>query len=152
MNKAYLNSIRRDTCYPTFRAFVTVATVLAYIVAALLVVAGFISGQDGGILVGIVIAIVIALIAKVGQEVSLMIADIADATIDSGGHRNQSRSPDIVAEIAPPAGSKTSNVTDASLNMGVCPSCDATIALESSSCPKCDAIFGKDSAWAVRPL
>jgi hypothetical protein len=49
MNKAYLNTIRADSCYPTFRAFVKVATVLAYIVAALAVAAGIVSGQGGGI-------------------------------------------------------------------------------------------------------
>ena len=90
MNKAYLNSIRADSCYPSFRAFVTVATILGYIVAAFVALAGFASGEVVPVLGCIVVAVVIVLIAWVGQEVSLMIADIADATIDSAGHRDRS--------------------------------------------------------------
>ncbi len=91
MNKAYLHTIRANSCYPTFRAFITIATALSYIVAALVVIGGVYAGQIAGLLVGVAIALVIVLVAKAGQEVSLMIADIADATIDSAGQVRESR-------------------------------------------------------------
>ena len=161
MNKAYLNSIRADSCYPTFRAFVTVATVLAYIVAALVVVAGFVSGQGGGILAGIVVAVVIVLIAKVGQEVSLMIADIADATIDSAGHRNRSAPLQESPNKPPPAGLSAKSMDGLAEvpiaavptgPIGVCPNCETVIPLASDTCKKCKASFGAGSAWKVKQL
>jgi hypothetical protein len=92
MNKTYLKTIRANSCYPTFRAVVTVVTITTYVIAVVMVVAGaFITGTTGnGTIVGFYFAgaVVIALLAKAGQEVSLMIADIADATIDVAGHRN----------------------------------------------------------------
>lgn len=165
MNKAYLNTIRAGSCYPTFRAFVTVATVLAYIVAALVVVAGFVSGQGGGVLVGIVVAVVIVLIAKVGQEVSLMIADIADATIDSAGHRNEPAPSQVTPRSESlhrqsPGGSSAKGMNPhaealatevPSGPMGVCPNCKSVIPLASETCKKCRASFGPGSAWKVKP-
>ena len=161
MNKAYLNSIREESCYPTFRAFVTVATVLTYIVAVLVIIAGFISGQGGGILIGIVVAVVIVLIAKVGQEVSLMIADIADATIDSAGHRNQSATLQAPQNRQSSAGLPAKGLAEQaevpatelpSCQMGVCPNCESVIPLASETCSKCKASFGPGSAWKVKPL
>ena len=161
MNKAYLNTIRADSCYPTFRAFVTIATVLGYIVAALVVVAGFVSGQGSGILIGIVSAVVIALIAKVGQEVSLMIADIADATIDSAGRRSLPEALQEPSYRQPTEGRVAQDaVRDAAAPvsgiatgpMGVCPNCESVIPLASETCTKCKASFGTGSAWKVKPL
>ena len=165
MSKAYLNTLRADSCYPTFRAFVTVATVLAYIAAALIVVAGFVSGQAGGIMAGIVVAVVVALIAKVGQEVSLMIADIADATIHSAGRRNEPAPSPVWprSESLPERSSAGSSAKGMepyaeplatgipSGPMGVCPSCEFVIPLASETCKKCRASFGP-GAWKVKPL
>ena len=38
------------------------------------------------------------------------------------------------------------------LPKGTCPSCDAIIPVSSAECPKCHAMFGKYSAWSVKPL
>ncbi|WP_028601167.1 zinc ribbon domain-containing protein [Ottowia thiooxydans] len=35
---------------------------------------------------------------------------------------------------------------------GICPNCDAVIALHSEKCPKCEATFGVGSAWAPTPI
>ena len=161
MNKAYLKSIRTDTCYPTFRAFVTVATLLTYLIAALAVVVGFVSGHAGGVMISIVIAALLALLAKVGQEVSLMIADIADATIDSAGISRQSATSQesLLKQSSAPSGnhgakknSEMPSVEMPSGPMGVCPNCESIIQLESETCHKCRAAFGPGSAWKIRPL
>ena len=89
MNRQYLDAVRDRTCYPTFRAFVAIATVLAYLIAVVSAIAGFLSGGLPGGIIGVVVALVVVLLAKVGQEVSLMIADIADATIDTAAKRDR---------------------------------------------------------------
>ncbi len=56
---------------------------MAFCIAALFTIAGFASGQGIGILIGAVTAVITALMAIVAKEVSLMIVDIADATIET---------------------------------------------------------------------
>ena len=81
-----MTTIRQDSRYPTFRGFVTVATIIGYLVAALAIGAGLLSGQISSAVGGVVAGIIIAVMSKIAQEVSLMIADIADATIDSAAN------------------------------------------------------------------
>ena len=83
MNRQYLEAIRANSCYPTFRGFVQIFTLLGYLVAAVVAIAGFVTGQIGAMLLAIAGAIIVALLIRVGKEMSLMLADIADATIDS---------------------------------------------------------------------
>jgi hypothetical protein len=85
MNSSYLNAIRSKTNYPTFRSFVRIAELLGYGLAVLSVVLGLISGEGRSIVIFVFIAIVVALVAKASHELSLMVADIADATIDAAG-------------------------------------------------------------------
>lgn len=35
---------------------------------------------------------------------------------------------------------------------GMCPNCDAVIALASATCPRCRATFGNEAAWKVAPM
>lgn len=35
---------------------------------------------------------------------------------------------------------------------GICPNCDAIIALASATCPRCRATFGNEAAWKVAPI
>ncbi len=91
MNSKYLAQLRGNSQYPTFRGFVTFLSLLGYVAAALIAGAGFMTGQAFSALVGIVIGIIVGILAKTGQEVSLMIADIADATIDSAANERNSR-------------------------------------------------------------
>ncbi|MEN1942710.1 hypothetical protein WCE55_02470 [Luteimonas sp. MJ293] len=83
MNRQYLEALRSGSCYPTFRGFITVFELLGYLIAALVAAGGFISGQSGAMLLGVVGAVLIVLLIRVAKEMSLMLADIADATIDA---------------------------------------------------------------------
>lgn len=79
MNPRYLENLRKKSCYPTYRGFVEIVTVLGYLLAVLCVVAGTHNGRP---MLFFIVAAVLALFVRVAKEVSLMIADIADATID----------------------------------------------------------------------
>ena len=83
MNRQYLEAIRANSCYPTFRGFVQIFTLLGYLVAAVVAIAGFFTGQIGTMILAFAGAIIAALLIRVGKEMSLMLADIADAAIDS---------------------------------------------------------------------
>jgi hypothetical protein len=99
MNTAYLSQIRSQSCYPAFRKFVDIATALMFLLSAILVFAGFMQGEQYAVVGGIVGAVFIVLVAIVAKEVSLMLVDIADATIDSAG-RGTNLQPAEVSSIS----------------------------------------------------
>jgi len=109
MKIAYLNEIRSTSCYPAFRKFTDIATVLLFILAALIAIAGFASGQGIGILIGSVAAAIIVLLAIVAKELSLMIVDIADATIEVAGRRLDGRGQQFVQSVVRPEPSEQVN-------------------------------------------
>lgn len=91
MNRDYLNHIRKNSAYPTFRGFVTFFTVVGDILAIIVAICSLFSGGGGmgvgGIVLGLLGAVVLALFVTVAREISLMLADIADATINfTGSH------------------------------------------------------------------
>ena len=164
MNKQYLEALRSRSCYPTFRTFIAIATVLTYLLAAVAAIVGFASKQAVGIAVGIGAALLLVLLAKVAEEVSLMVADIADVTIDAAAAKDTARP---AAENNAGTAS-ASPATDASASsarsrerprsgppigpQGTCPNCQALISLTSLDCAMCKASFGPGSAWSVKPL
>jgi hypothetical protein len=81
MTTPQLRHIRANTAYPTFRTFISISTLLGFLVAACFPIAGFFSERAFGAVVGIAVGAGIAVLVKVGQEVSLMIADFTDAMI-----------------------------------------------------------------------
>lgn len=83
MNRQHLEAIRSNTCYPTFRGFIQVFTLLGYLAAAVVAGVGVVTGRPGTIAIAVGVAILIGLVFRVAQEMSLMLADIADVTIDS---------------------------------------------------------------------
>jgi hypothetical protein len=85
----FLQELRRNSSYPTFRSFVGFATGLGYLVAAGFALAGSLTGQGGPIALGLGIAFVIGVVVNVVREASLMLADIADAALTLAS--NQSR-------------------------------------------------------------
>lgn len=85
MNREYLEHIRSNSAYPAFRGFIQFFTVLGYIAAGLVAVFGFFTKNIGAILLFLLGAAVLAILVKVSKEVSLMLADIADATINFAG-------------------------------------------------------------------
>lgn len=83
MNEQYLAQLRDKSAYPVFRGVVGLVTMLCYLAAAVVFVLGLVgmSQNAGAVFLGSILAVLLALAARVGKEVSLMIADIADATL-----------------------------------------------------------------------
>lgn len=93
MNKEYLQAIRNNSCYPSFRRFVGIVVGLTYAFAALLGIVAIAALSRGGIVTagpGLAAAAAMVIIAMVSKEALLMLADIADATID--GARRSAKS------------------------------------------------------------
>lgn len=80
---AFAKNMRNDSLYPAWRKIVGFFTILGYVVAVILLIAAFVVGRDSvwSLLVGFGSAAMIALAAKVGKELSLMLADLSDATV-----------------------------------------------------------------------
>jgi hypothetical protein len=62
-----------------------------------------------------------------------------------------------ISTLVEPSEAKTSPpepgpAEDLSTPLGICPSCDARIALSSPECRHCNASFGPQSAWKVGPI
>ena len=113
MNRQYLEALRSGSCYPTFRGFVTVFELFGYLFAAIVAAGGFISGQSGAVFLGIAGAALIALLIRVAKEMSLMLADIADATIDASARSVVSHSSAPLASqqaVAAPPGDDASEM------------------------------------------
>ena len=89
----YLNQIRTNTSYPTYRGIIGIIAILGYLLAALNGLAALISGftmmgrsfiAGVGIIVGgLLIAGLIFLGARFWKEAALIIADIGDSTIET---------------------------------------------------------------------
>lgn len=80
---ARLSEIRASSCYPAFRMFVQISSVLGYLACAVFAFASFAGESPGAILLIVPLAILCALLVRVVKEMSLMLADIADTTISS---------------------------------------------------------------------
>lgn len=80
---AFARNMRNDSLYPAWRKIVGFFTILGYVFAVILLVAAFVVGRDSvwTLLVGFGCAAMIALAAKVGKELSLMLADLSDASV-----------------------------------------------------------------------
>ena len=89
----YLNQIRTNTSYPTYRGIIGIIAILGYLLAALNGLAVLISGfmimgdsfiAGAGVIVGgLLIAGLIFLGARFWKEAALIIADIGDSTIET---------------------------------------------------------------------
>jgi hypothetical protein len=89
----YLNQIRTNTSYPTYRGIIGIIAILGYLLAALnglaVLISGFMIMGDsfiagvGVIVGGLLIACLIFLGARFGKEAALIIADIGDSTIET---------------------------------------------------------------------
>lgn len=170
MNKQYLDGLRSRSCYPTFRGFVAVITVLTYVLAALVILVGFLTGQMPAILGCIVAGVLLIVLAKAAQEVSLMIADMADATIDTASRptavrattaRSEPRfSASVPADAAPAAATPIAPTGSPARGSGAvpeevkgsCPNCGTVMLLDSKRCAKCNASFAPGSAYRLRPV
>ena len=171
MNTAYLSEIRSKSCYPVFRKFTDIGTALVFCVAALVAISGFASGQGVGIFLGIVLAVIIVLMGIFTKELSLMIVDIADATIDVAARADNSQNSEGFAgetarqqgiilrsrattkvEIKPVVNVNQTDFMPEQESMGSCPNCESIIPLASQECKKCKASFEVGSTWKIQPL
>lgn len=80
----FVEIMRAESLYPTWRVLVKWFTWLGYAIAAILLVSGVFTmlsgspGAGGGLVAG---AFVVAIVARVWREMSLMVADLADAAV-----------------------------------------------------------------------
>jgi hypothetical protein len=83
--------MRAESLYPTWRELVKWCTWFGYAIAAFLLVAGVFGvlkgspGAGGGLVAG---ALIVAILARVWRELSLMIADLADAAVRTAASKN----------------------------------------------------------------
>lgn len=85
MIDGFVNRLRESTAYPSYRGFVSTLTWLSYLIAAGIsifgLLGGFAEGNPLGVVISLVVGILLAVLATVVKEASLMLADIADATL-----------------------------------------------------------------------
>ena len=89
----YLNQIRTNTSYPTYRGIIGIIAILGYLLAALYglgaLIMGFMTMGDsfitgfGIIIGGLIISALIFLGARFWKEAALIVADIGDSTIET---------------------------------------------------------------------
>ena len=80
----FVEIMRAESLYPTWRELVKWSTWLGYGIAVLLLISGvvaFFSGSWGGGLGLLGGAVIVAILARVWREMSLMVADLADAAV-----------------------------------------------------------------------
>ncbi len=80
---AFAERMRSDSLYPAWRKIVSLSTIACYVIAALILLGVSIStkGSFLGVLAGAGIAALVVIFAKVGKELSLMLADLSDAAV-----------------------------------------------------------------------
>lgn len=84
---AFIDELRDGTNYPAFRGLVKVAVALCYLAGLITVAAMLPSGEPGLILMGLVAVSVFLVIVHALYEATMMVADIADATVKSAAER-----------------------------------------------------------------
>ena len=80
---AFTEQMRAESLYPAWRKIVGLVTIVWYLVAVVALIVGIVStkGSFLGVLAGAGIAAFIALFARIGKELSLMLADLSDAAV-----------------------------------------------------------------------
>ncbi len=83
MSNEYLNHIRNQSAYPTFRAFIQIIHIIVIIIAIGIAISGLLISKEA-IIPLILLGALIYISGKIATEVSLMVADTADSTIEKG--------------------------------------------------------------------
>ena len=84
----YLQKIRANSAYTTFRVVVNVVQWL-FVIAGVVLIVGSFYANDNGTFFGLVFGFSLILIGKVGKQSTVMLADIADATIDMASKQSE---------------------------------------------------------------
>ncbi len=89
----YLESIRSNTSYPTYRAVIGTIAIVGYLLAGFEGLAALIAGfgsmrysffQGVGILImGLIVAALTFLLARFWKEAALILADLGDSTVEA---------------------------------------------------------------------
>jgi hypothetical protein len=95
--QTYLERIRQETAYPTFRVLVRIIAICFYIAAVLMLLGTIFSGLNSiedstavfMLAVRIVLSVVCAAVGKLTQEAASMVADIADSITDLNSRYEQ---------------------------------------------------------------
>jgi hypothetical protein len=80
----FIDRLRSESHYPAFRTVVGLFYLLGLAIGLIALVAACVVVWNGGVAAGVggvVFGIVVLILSKVGKEVSLMMADLTDATI-----------------------------------------------------------------------
>lgn len=85
----FAERMRDESLYPVWRKIVGLCTIITYIIAAVGVVASFVSakGSITAMLVGLALSALVAIFGKAGKELSLMVADLSDAAVHLAAQR-----------------------------------------------------------------
>lgn len=92
----FLDQLRRDSNYPTFRSVVGLFTGIGYLLAAVVALGGATAMVTTNFLVGgipLLVAVVIFVLTRLGKEIWLMVADGCDALVHMAA-RQESQSRD----------------------------------------------------------
>lgn len=84
--QSYLSHIRSNSAYTTFRVVVNVIQWLLFIAGGLTIATG-VMAKDNGTPFMLMVGILLIVCAKVGKQSVVMLADIADATIDAASKK-----------------------------------------------------------------
>lgn len=81
----FIDTLRSNTNYPTYRALISVFAAIGYLAAAGIAVVGIIAidRSPAATILGIALGALIVILTRMLREVWLMAADIADAVVDS---------------------------------------------------------------------
>ena len=93
----YLESIRANTAYPVYRTVIDTIALLWYLlaaVAALGAIVGGLAGMRASFVVGVMVfllggvaAAIVFVLARLSKEAALVLADLADSTIEANSHQ-----------------------------------------------------------------
>ena len=80
----FIERLRADSQYPTFRQVVGLFSVIGYVLAAIVGIGAVVTGFSGSVAAaagGIVFACLIVIFSRFAKEASLMLADLSDAMV-----------------------------------------------------------------------
>lgn len=135
MNKDYIDFIRKNTAYPTLRAFLSVMIGVGLLVAGM---AAFYIYNEGSSIVAIIVGVVLFLLIKIAVEAALTLADIADSTIERGA-RDWIRSPEELVKINSESVGEVEKATETRNGVMTCPKCGWANFIDATKCSSCKA-------------
>lgn len=87
---AFAERMRGESLYPAWRNIVGIFTMFGYGLAIIFLIGGLVAAFKGSVAAGVIgmcIALLMAVVAKVSKELSLMLADLSDASVRMAAQR-----------------------------------------------------------------